>query len=291
MIAYLTLAAVNTNRIRLGVSVFQPFTRHPAIDVNGMLTVDEISQGRAMMAVGTGDRPQLELGYAPAPVGLVREMIEASRRLLGGESVTMRNDVFELHEARARFNAPSRLPIYVACSGPRMLQMAGEVADGVIMMCGATTETIDYALSQVRNGLQHASRSQDSLDVAWGAATVIADDQREAFDETRLMAAWFANHSARYAQKVGASAELVQAMRRQEPGRNLHEARDAAALAPDAIVDRLTLAGPPAHIIERIQRAGALGVNHFELFLIGRGKMRTLRRFADEVMPAFRRTA
>jgi len=73
---YLTLAATHTRRLRLGVSVHQPFTRHPAINVNGMSTVHEISGGRAIMAVGTGDRPQSELGFLPAPVSLVRDMID-----------------------------------------------------------------------------------------------------------------------------------------------------------------------------------------------------------------------
>src|SRR5258708_13017564 len=59
--AYLTLAAVNTRRIRLGVSVFQPYTRHPAIDVNGMTTINEICGVRVSIAVGSGDRPQLAL--------------------------------------------------------------------------------------------------------------------------------------------------------------------------------------------------------------------------------------
>ena len=291
VIAYLTLAAVNTSRIRLGVSVFQPYTRHPAIGVNGMLTVNEISGGRALMAVGAGDRPQLELGFKPAPVGLVREMIEASRQLVAGNSVTTSTATFQMREARARYNTPAQLPIYVACSGPKMLQMAGERADGVIMMAGATTVTLEYALSHVRAGLQQARRSGDAIDLAWGAATVIADESREALDQTRLMAAWFANHSVRYAAQVGASAELVAVMRSQDPGRNLHEARDAAALAPDAIVDQLALAGPPLQIVERLMEAQALGLEHFELFLIGKNKMGTLRRFANEVMPAFRRTS
>jgi 5,10-methylenetetrahydromethanopterin reductase len=290
VIAYLTLAAVNTSRIKLGVSVFQPYTRHPAIDVNGILTVNEISNGRARMAVGAGDRPQRELGFAPAPVGLVREMLESSRRLIAGEAVTQTNSVFRMTAARARYNTPGNVPIYVACSGPRMLQMAGELADGVIVMGGATPETVDYALAQVRQGLQRGDRTADSIDVAWGAATVIADDQREALEETRLMAAWYANHSVGYAQRVGASTELVQAMRSQDPGRNLHEAHNAAALAPDEVVDQLALAGSPQHVIERIEAVRALGVDHFELFLIGRNKPRTLQRFAAEVMPAFRRT-
>jgi len=153
VIAYLALAAVNTARIRLGVSVFQPYTRHPAIDVNAMATINEISGGRAMMAVGAGDRPQLELGFRPAPVQLVREMIQVCRRLIAGELVSFANEQFQLHEARLRCNAGTPLPIYVACSGPKMLEMAGECADGVIMMSGGTRETIEFGLSHLRRGL------------------------------------------------------------------------------------------------------------------------------------------
>jgi 5,10-methylenetetrahydromethanopterin reductase len=283
--AYLTLAAVNTTRLRLGVSVFQPYTRHPAIDVNGMATINEISHGRAMMAVGAGDRPQLELGFAPAPVQLVREMIQVSRQLIAGESVSFQNQQFQLREARLRCNPGLPLPIYVAGSGPKMLQMAGECADGAIMMSGGTRETIEFGLAHVRRGLAAANRS---IDVAWGAATVIADDRRAALDQTRVMAAWFANHSPAYAHQSGAPAQLIDAMRSRDPGRNLHEARGASALAPDDMVDQLTLAGPPTLVIERIKMAQELGIDHFELFLIGPQKMSTIQRFAAEVMPAFR---
>src|SRR6266700_1480584 len=127
--AYLTLAATHTRRVRLGVSVFQPYTRHPAIDVNGMATINEISGGRVSMAVGAGDRPQLELGFRPAPVRLVREMIQVCRR---------------------------------------------RMADGVIMMSGGTRDTLDFGLCHLRRGL---SRRDRAVDVAWGAATVIADDR------------------------------------------------------------------------------------------------------------------
>src|SRR5262249_15288295 len=157
--------------------------------------------------------PQLELGFSPAPVHLVREMIDVSRRLIAGNSVT--NPTYHMSEARARHNTPSELPIYVACSGPKMLQMAGAYADGVIMMSGATTDTSEFALSRVRSGAAQAGRSDPAIDIAWGAATVIDDDPREARNQTRLMAAWFANHSVRYTQKVGAAPELVSAMRRQ----------------------------------------------------------------------------
>ena len=286
--AYLTLAATHTRRVRLGVSVFQPYTRHPAIDVNGMATINEISGGRAIMAVGAGDRPQRELGFRPAPVQLVRDMIQVCRQLIAGETVSFANEQFQLREARLRCNPGLPLPIYVACSGPKMLEMAGECADGVIMMSGGTRETISFGLAHVHDGLARGDRSVEHVDVAWGAATVIADDRRDALDQTRVMAAWYANHSPAYARQSGAPAELIETMRSRDPGRNLHEARGASALAPDEMVDQLTLAGPPSHVVERIAMAQELGINHFELFLIGPDKMRTLQRFAAEVMPAFR---
>jgi 5,10-methylenetetrahydromethanopterin reductase len=285
---YLTLAAVHTTRLRLGVSVHQPFTRHPGINVNGMSTVNEISGGRAIMAVGAGDRPQLELGFKPAPVALVQDMIHVSRRLIAGQSVTSENQQFRLRDARLRCNAGSGMPIYVACSGPKMMEMAGEHADGVIMLSGATPETIEFGLSHLRLGVARSGRTLENMDVAWGAATVIDDERKTALDQTRLMAAWYANHSAQYASFAGATPNAVASMRSQDPGTNLHEARDAAALASDDLVDSLALAGNPAHVRERIGVARELGIQHFELFLMGLRREQTLRRFAAEVMPALR---
>jgi 5,10-methylenetetrahydromethanopterin reductase len=285
---YLTLAAVNTTRLRLGVSVHQPYTRHPAINVNGMATVNEISGGRAIMAVGTGDRPQRELGFQPASVKLVRDMIHVSRQLIAGETVTFTNEQFSLREARVRYDGGLEMPIYVACSGPKMLSLAGEVADGVLMLCGSTPETIALARTNVAEGAARAGRSIADLDVAWGAATVIDDNTAVALDQTRLMAAWYANHSARYATAAGLGSGVLQAMRGKDPGTNLHEARAAATLASDDVVDRLALAGSAAHVRERLAAARALGIEHFELFLMGPQKRQTLERFAAEVMPALR---
>ena len=81
-----------------------------------------------------------------------------------------------------------------------MLEMAGEVADGVIMLAGATSGTLEFALSHVRLGLERSGRAVGDIDVAWGAATVIDDQRETALEQTRLMAAWYANHSAQYAR-------------------------------------------------------------------------------------------
>jgi len=208
--------------------------------------------------------------------------------LIAGESVTFANDTFVLRDARLRSTPGNGLPIYVACSGPKMMDMAGECADGVIMLAGATPSTVESALTHVQAGVQRAGRSLSDLDIAWGAATVISDDRAGALAQTRVMAAWYANYSAGYARAAGASATAIAAMQGKNPGTNLHEAREAAELAPDNVVDSLTLAGNPAHVRNRIGEVRDMGVDHFELFLIGPQKEQTLRRFADSVIPSFR---
>src|SRR5437762_12803153 len=80
--SYLTLAALNSKLLRLGTGVTHPYTRHPAMNVNAIATLDEISEGRAIFGIGAGDSPTIELGYAPAKVQVVREMIQLTRRLL-----------------------------------------------------------------------------------------------------------------------------------------------------------------------------------------------------------------
>jgi 5,10-methylenetetrahydromethanopterin reductase len=219
-------------------------------------------------------------------VKLVRDMIAVSRKLIDGESVSFANERFVLRNARIRCNTPMDLPIYVACSGPKMLKMAGELADGVLMLCGATPQTLEYALSHVDTGLSAAHRTRSEIDLAWGAATVISDDVAYARDQSRVMAAWYANHAPAYARQAGVADQLMHEMQGMERGTNLHEARAASAIAPDDMVDQLALAGPAAHIIERLKAAQTLGIEHFELFLIGNEKRRTLERFAAEVMPA-----
>src|SRR5260370_13040696 len=115
---------------------------------------------------------------------------------MAGEAVTFDTEQFGLRDSRVRNNGRSGLPICVACSGPKMMELAGECADGVIMLSGATPETIEFGLSHLREGLARSGRKQEDIDVAWGAATVIDDERKIALDQTRLMPAWYTNQSA-----------------------------------------------------------------------------------------------
>jgi alkanesulfonate monooxygenase SsuD/methylene tetrahydromethanopterin reductase-like flavin-dependent oxidoreductase (luciferase family) len=150
--AYLTLAAVSSSRLRLGTAVTNPVTRHPAITAAAAATVDEVSGGRAILGIGAGDRPLLALGHKPCAPAELADAIEAIRALWSGDEVTVTAPGFTLDHARLRFDARPGLPIYVSASGPRTLELAGGLADGVILLVGLFPDAVTWALERIDRG-------------------------------------------------------------------------------------------------------------------------------------------
>jgi 5,10-methylenetetrahydromethanopterin reductase len=158
--AYLTLAAVNTTRLRIGTAVTNPLTRHPAMIASALATIDEIAHGRAILGIGVGDRPLEALGFPPASLRRLEDSVGAIRRLWAGE--TLATSVGEIPFKQAHLRIPSRadLPVYISASGPRTLELAGRISDGVILLAGLFEAGIDYALAHIQRGADTAERAR-----------------------------------------------------------------------------------------------------------------------------------
>ena len=286
--AYLTLAALESRALRLGTAVTHPYSRHPAVNLVAITTVDELSGGRALYGIGSGDRPVTELGLAPARVGVVREMVAASRRLLAGETVSWDGAAFRLHDATLRYARRESLPIYLAASGPRMLELVGEVADGGLILAGQNAASVRYVQEHVARGAQRAGRDASSVELVYMLYGSVNADRRLARDESRTMAAWFAQTAPQYAEMAGVEPALVARIRDAYGGSEFHHARAAADLCPDAMVDALTFANTPDSAIARIEALVALGVRAFNLFPMGGGRWGTIQAFMEQVIPRFR---
>ncbi len=153
---FVTLAAVaqNTRTIQLGPGITNPFTRHPAVAAASIATLDELAGGRAFHGIGAGGVDTLRpVGLAHhRPVTAVREMIQTSRALYRGEVVSFQGQVLRLHGAHLDYGRPG-IEIWVAGRGDKMLALAGELADGVML------------------GFIHQATLQDTVDrIAAGAA-------------------------------------------------------------------------------------------------------------------------
>jgi len=276
---YLTLAAANTSRILLGTAVTNPVTRHPAITAVAAATVDEVSGGRAILGLGAGDRPLLALGRRPCAPGDLADAIEAIRALWSGDEVSAIAPGFTLDHAKLRFGARPGLPIFVSASGPRTLELAGGLADGVILLAGLFPDAITWALEHIDRGARAGGRPRPHTALfAYGA---ISDDGPAALTAGRSIAAWFPQTAPHLSRLAGLDEDTVNAVRASYAGDEFQEATAAASLLPDSFVRRMALAGDAHEAAERIGDVLAAGVDSVHVFPLGRDRMATVRAFAD----------
>jgi 5,10-methylenetetrahydromethanopterin reductase len=276
--AYLTLAAMRSQRLALGTAVTNPRTRHPAITAAAAATVDEVSGGRMILGIGAGDRPLQALGLKPSSVASLRASIDAIRRLWSGQHVSVRDADFTLKDAHLRFPARADIPVFISASGPRTLELAGEVADGVILLVGLFPEALAWALEQVDRGAHRAGRPRPHVAVfAYGA---IDEDETRALDSARSIAAWFAQTAPRICELAGLEPALVQEVRERYAGGEFQEAAAAARLLPEGFVRRVALAGNADQARSRIAAVRDAGADSIHVFPLGEHRMQTVRAFA-----------
>jgi 5,10-methylenetetrahydromethanopterin reductase len=285
--SYLTLAAIESRTLRLGTAVTHPHSRHPAVNLVAITTVDELSGGRAIYGIGSGDRPVTELGLRSAKVQVVRQMVETSRQLLAGETLDWTGEAFSFRDAQLRFYRRADLPIYLAASGPKMLGLVGEIADGGLVLAGQFSESLSYVFQNVARGVEQAQRDLSEVQLFFMLYGSLGSDRRQAVEESRAMAAWFCQTVPQYVEMAGFDRELIERVRAAYSGGEFHHAREAAKLCPDDMVDLFTLSGTPQDAVARIERLLQLGARAFNFFPIGPDRWESIRLFAENVIPAF----
>jgi len=284
--AYLTLAAQQSSRLTLGTAVTNPLTRHPAITASAIATIDEISGGRAILGIGAGDRPLLALGLKPSPLVDLETAINGVRALWSGAEVDLEAGSFALHEAHLRFRARADIPVFVSASGPRTLELAGRLADGVILLVGLFPEAITWALDHLDQGVRSrgCAGAANSLrrrpHVAVFAYGAIDDDRDWALERARSIAAWFPQTAPVICQLAGLDGELVGNVRRVYGGGEFQEAASAAKLLPDDFVRKVALAGDRSDARARIETVLEAGADSVHVFPLGDRRMDTVRSFA-----------
>lgn len=286
----LTLAALNTSRVRLGPVVTNPLTRHLVVTASAIASVDELSGGRAVLGLGSGDSAITTIGAPPATVAGLEDSIVTLGRLTTGESVDRGGRPWRVHRSRRR------VPIYLAAEGPRTLELAGRVADGVICGLGLTPEVIALSLAAIERGARAAGRALDDLDVWWFAKTGLADTRAAAIEPIKMALAASANHAFRFTlEGKGLSPDLHERIRTLQREYNAHQheiAGAANASLPDRfdltdfLVDRFAIAGTPADCVAQIRRALGAGARQFMITGFVPDPRAFMRRWTKEVAGA-----
>lgn len=162
------LAAV-TQRMKLGVGVTNPYTRHPALLAMASATLDRVSGGRFILGMGRSEpfiiRDRLGLDYRQ-PRMVLAEAVGSVRNLLTGERVDTTGKQATLRDTRlAILPMQQPLPIYLAALGPRALRLAGAIADGVILNAYVPTGYVRYAVREIREAARQAGRDPKAIDI------------------------------------------------------------------------------------------------------------------------------
>jgi 5,10-methylenetetrahydromethanopterin reductase len=290
MYVALTLAALNTSRVRVGPLVTNPLTRHLVVTASAMASIDELSNGRAVLGIGSGDSAIYTLGAPPATLAGLEESIDTLGRLTGGEAVKREARTWQVHRTSRR------VPIYLAAEGPRTLELAGRVADGVIVGLGLTPEVIGLSLAAIERGARAAGRALADLDVWWFAKTNVADTHEAAVGPIKMALAASANHAFRFTlEGKGIPAELHEPIRGLQREYNAHHHEIAGAGnavltdrwgLTDFLVDRFAIAGTPGECVTQIRRAMTAGARQFITTSFVPDPRVFMRRWAGEVADA-----
>lgn len=248
-----------TERIRLGPGIANIFTRTPTLLAQGAATLDQVSNGRAWLGLGTGHQPNLEAGHGVAygrPLGRMRDAVRIIRAVLQGEqlpeSPVVSATSFRLETPAVRPD----LPLYVAALGPRMCRLAGELADGVILNW-ATPAYVREALAQICAGAESAGRDPASIDVAcYIRVSAGAPPEAMRRAQARELARYIAMPYYRQMfEAAGFGAQMAGI-----PEAFARDIDEAAAIVSEEMLASLTVAGDADAFARRVAEYRALGV-------------------------------
>jgi 5,10-methylenetetrahydromethanopterin reductase len=277
-------AAAATSRIGLGVGVFNPVSMHVSEIAMAAASLHELSDGRFRLGLGAGADRFLDWAglQAAAPVARTRRALLELRALLAGDIPTGWRP-----EARLR-TGPAAVPIYVGAMGPRMLELAGELADGVLPLL-FPPEHYRAAADRVGAGARRSGRTPDSLDVAACVWCSIDDDPDRA---RHALAEKIAYYGPSFSPDLLAGAMLSLAdFRPIEAALLAGRADEAAELVTPAML-KLGIAGGAQDVVDQCAALVAAGARHISFGPpLGPDPERAVTVLGAEVLPALRAAA
>ncbi|HEY2986773.1 MAG TPA: LLM class flavin-dependent oxidoreductase [Candidatus Binatia bacterium] len=181
-----------TKKITVVPAPLSPYSRHPIISAMALSTMDEFAPGRVGATAGTGNAAALEEAgmKVTRPLKTMREYVGVLRRFLSGEAVNFHGETIQINGAQMGFTPSSTIPIYLTAVKSRMLRLAGEIGDGVLLSAGCAPGYIARCAAEIKAGAGRAGKSRQDRDVAGFITTSVANDPRAAIDASKTFLAY-----------------------------------------------------------------------------------------------------
>ena len=273
----MTAMALNTTKVKLGTGVTNPLTRHPSVVASGYATLEEYAPGRMIVGIGLGDSSVETMGMKPSTLAAFAESLQQMRQLFAGQEA-------ELPTGRIHLLHPckGKVPIYIAASGPKMLELSGRSADGIIVLVGVADEYIAHAKEKIAVGAKAAGRKLDDINlVLWVPCAV--SDSAPAKDAVKAHVARVVAHPLPYVLDPKEQQVLQEIRKTYDYYHHMDQQANHAEVIPDWLVDKFAIAGTIAECrtqIERIKKTGIQQIAIIPYSPPGGSREETIRAFA-----------
>jgi 5,10-methylenetetrahydromethanopterin reductase len=299
-------AADKTSRIRMGPSVSAVVLREPSLIAQATATLDELTGGRAEVVLSSGNfglLAQYGMDWSTQkPLSRVKEGVHVIRTLLDEGAITFDGEFFT-YKGLFTFARPvaDRVPVKMgAMAGPKSFQVAGEFSDGCHHALGYTREAYRYMYDNMRIGAERAGRNVDDLDIGAWCVFAVGEDSAKAKEAAKSMVGLYASAMPdSLLERNGVSPAEMKPILDKFVAGDLAGSIDAT---PDALADKLSVAGTPEECVDKVREMQAGGANHMICAITDAHLVKTfmgrevsgvptvdeqLTLIAEKVMPAF----
>jgi 5,10-methylenetetrahydromethanopterin reductase len=280
--------ATATERILIGSGVVNPWTRNVGLLAATFSTLDDLAPGRIILGLGAWWDPLArKVGiHRRRPVEVMREVVEVTRRLLAMERVTFHGAYVDVDDIEIDIvhgdRSPKHVPIYVAATtGMRMMELAGEISDGVLLNYLVGPEYNREALEHLAAGAERGGRTLEDVDRPQLVVCSLDDDRSLALDRARELVTQYLGQQPHIGKASGVDASLLE-----EIGSILtwpatqEQIEQAMALVPDDVVQLVTASGTPDECRRKVQEYVDAGCTCPVLYPLGDDVPAMLEAFA-----------
>lgn len=261
----MTLAAQATKRVKIGSAVTDPYIRHPAVTAVAMASVDEVADGRLIAGIGAGISGFDALSIRRIrPQATIRECVEVMRAIWHGQDVEFEGETTGFTGKVDFEPVRSQIPVWIAGRGPKILSLAGEIADGVFIGGLASKPGLDYAHDRIDRGLEQGGRDRDAIKRGLWLHTAVSEDGDAARDAVKAIVTGVLISSRSIIEDLGLEVpgKLMDALKGVTYGVNNPQMQAASALIDEETMSHFSVAGTPKEVAARLRALGEMGIDH-----------------------------
>ncbi|MDI6772015.1 MAG: LLM class flavin-dependent oxidoreductase [bacterium] len=280
--------AAVTDRIKVGSGVVSLWTRNVGLLAATFSTLDDLAPGRVMLGVGAWWEPlATKVGVdRRKPLQAMREVVEVTRRLLAMERVTYHGEFVHVTDIELDIvhgdRSPKKVPIYIGATGMKMMELTGEIADGVLLNYLVSPGYNKTAMEALAAGAERAGRRVEDLDRPQLVVCSLDEDRSLALDRARELVTQYLGQQPHIMKASGVDPALLD-----EIGKELtwpagpEEIHRAMRLVPDEVVQMITASGTPAECRAKVREYVAAGCTCPILYPLGDDVHAMIDAFAE----------